>query len=187
MRLFVASLEHYSKRDWDEVYYSALRWLPGYEVISRLQEARDRPQPERHSNSGVQAEMILRFGSGDIEPRIVQPSSRHDVALCARSRERIDEIAKYAGNSKTVGIRRRRSKVLSGEIVVDPVKSNSDRQLGDTERESDDSVEAGTLGVAQLPNRDGRASSDPQCVGLLTLGLSGKHDRSEGRDRYDER
>ena len=74
-----------------------------------------------------------------------------------------------------------------GEIVVDPVKSNPDRQLGDTERESDDSVEAGTLSVAQLPDRYGRASSDPQRVGLLTIGLSGKHDRNEGRDRYDVR
>ena len=107
MRLFCKPLEHYSERDWDEVYYPAFRWLPGYEVISRLQEARDRSQPERHSDSRVQSEMIFRFGSGDIEPRVVQPSSRHDVALRARSRERVDEITKYAGDSKTVGIRRR--------------------------------------------------------------------------------
>ena len=88
------ALEHYSERDWDEMYYSAFRRLPGYEVISRLQEARDRSQPERHSDSGIQSEMIFRFGSGDIEPRVVQPSSRHDVALYARSRKRVDEIAK---------------------------------------------------------------------------------------------
>ena len=167
------------------MYYSAFRRLAGNEVISRLQEACDRTQAEGHSNSGIQSEMIFRFGSGDIEPRVVQPSSRHDVALCARSRECVDEIAKYAGDSKTVGVGRRRSKVLVGEIVVDPVKSNTDRQLGDTERESDDPVEAGSLSVAQLPDRYGRTSPDPKRVGLLTIRLSGKHDRSESRDRYD--
>ncbi len=82
--------------------YTAFRRLAGYEVVSRFHEARDRPQSERHSESGIQSKMILRFGSDDIELGIIQPSSSNDVALCARSGKSVDEIAEYAGDSKTV-------------------------------------------------------------------------------------
>src|SRR6267378_1441341 len=120
--------------------------------------------------------MILCLGSGDVELRVVPPSTSHDVGLCGRSGERIDEIAQYAGDAKTVGVGRWGSDVFAGEAVVDAVESHPDWELGHTERQSNDPVEAGSLSATQLPDRYGRASPDPKGVGLLTIGLARKHD-----------
>src|ERR1700682_5536459 len=84
---FYCWLEHYSESDRDKVYHSPFRGLARDEVISRLQEAGDGTHRKRHPCSRVQSPMILSLGTGDVERRVVPPSSSHDVRLCRRSRE----------------------------------------------------------------------------------------------------
>lgn len=123
---FVAGLEHYSERDWDEMEYSAFRWLAGYEVISRFQEAGDRTHGECHPYSGIQTPMIFGLRGGDIELRVVQTSSSHDVALRRSSGKRVDEIGEYSSDSEAVCGGWGGSNGLAREAIVDPVQSDPD-------------------------------------------------------------
>src|ERR1700680_1785413 len=121
--------------------------------------------------------MILRLRTGNVELRVVPPSSCHDVALDAGSRKSVDGVSKYTGDSKTVCIGRSaqgRGDILAREAVIDPVKPYADRQIGSAYREGNDPAGSGNLGVAQLSNRYGRASTNSNSIGLLTSHLSGE-------------
>lgn len=166
--------------------YAALGWFAGYEVVSRFHEARNRPQSECHSKPGIQSEVILRLGSGDIEFRVIQPATSHDVGLRTRSRKCINEIGQYSTDSKIIGWPRGTG-LLARKCVVDPVKPNSDRQFGNAKCEGNDSVEAGLLGLIQLPDWDSRASTDSQSESLLTRSLIGNSDSGQSRGQHDLR
>lgn len=166
--------------------YAALGWFAGYEVVSRLHEARDRSQSECHSQPGIQSEVILRLGSGDVEFRVIQAATSHDVALRARSRKCINEIAQYSTDSKIIGWPRGNC-LLARKCVVDPVKPNPDRQFGYAKCDGNDSVEAGHLGFIQLPDWDSRASTDSQSKGLLTGCLIGNNNSGQSGGQHDLR
>ena len=106
--------------------------------------------------------MVLRLRAGDIELRVVQPSSRHDIALDGSSRKSVHSVGEQTGDSKTISVGRSglgRSDVLARKVVINPVKSNADRQVGSAQRESNNSLNPVTWVSLNFPT--GMAAPPP--------------------------
>ena len=80
--------------------YAALSLLARYEMVSRLDEACDRPKSERHARPGIEPEMILRLGVVDIETDVIQSTPCYEVSLCARSGECVNRISKHTEDAE---------------------------------------------------------------------------------------
>lgn len=80
--------------------YAALGRLARYEMVSRFDEACDRPKSERHARPGVEPEMILRLGVVYIEAGVIQSATCYEVSLYARSGECVNRISKHTEDAE---------------------------------------------------------------------------------------
>lgn len=113
--------------------YAALGRLARYEMVSRFDEAGDRPKSERHACPGVEPEMIIRLGARDIEAGVIESAACYEVSLYARSGERVNRISKHSedAEARCAGRSHRKGSLAPGKLIVDPVNPNSNRQLRD--------------------------------------------------------
>ena len=137
-------------------------------MVSRLEKSSEWSKAEGRSESGVHAKIIFGFRAGDIRLRIVQAATGDDVDFGGRSWKRENQIRQRACYTQ-IGSNRSATARYSSmqEIVVDAVNAKAEWQICNSDRESDDGVVSGFLGVTQFPNRNRRPSAQTQSVGLL--------------------
>lgn len=153
-------LEHETRSDRHELKHAALLGTTGDAVITRLYECRERTEAEGYPESGIGAEVVLRFGTGQIGLRVVQSTTSENVGFGTRSRKGIDQIHERRDDAK---VRARHGAARDGigapKIVVDAVEPQPNRQVRPSNGEDGHGVVPGLLNIAQFANRNGGASA----------------------------
>ena len=144
-------------------------------MVSGFEKRREGSEAKRGSDAGVESKIVLRFGASQVGLGAVEATSSNYVRSGGRTGERVNEVEQRAGdpeigrdNPRARGIHQ----LVVQQVVVDTVEADSDWELCNADRQYNDAIVAGVLGVAQFSDWNGSTSAEPQGVSPLSHGYS---------------
>lgn len=156
-------------------------------MVSGFEKCRERTDPKRGAESCVESEVVFGFGAGDVTSGVVETTAGNQIRLGSGSGKSEYEIEQRSHDTWVRGARAGCWSSAKLESVVDPIEPYAEREFRHTDRQNDKAVVAWLLGIAQLADWDGGASTYAQSIGSLgeTRARQGRQSK-EGNQYYSE-
>lgn len=129
-------------------------------MVSGFQKSGEWADAKSCADSGVEPELVLRLRAGSTALCVVEATAEDHVRFRARAWKCKDQVAERAHHPQIV--RADSGNFFVREIVIDPIEAKPDGELRYADRQAEDRIVSGDLGVAQLSDGNDGATTNPK-------------------------
>lgn len=154
-------------------------------MVSGFEKDREWAQAERCTETRVEPDTVLGFGTGNVALGVVEAAANDHIRLRAGAGKSEYQIAEGSHDAK-IGCTRTTDWGSSKlKFVVDPVEPYSDRELGHSDSQHHNPAVTAGLTIAQLSHRDRSTTAYTQGISLLAQGWEAGDQGSQECERYN--